>query len=166
MKVVVNDENDMIIYINNLCINKVIFNDKEELEKYFQQLFSRLKKFYHINFQGYYDIKVYIDNYYGIVIQIKRDGVDYCDYFGNQIDMRITIENNDSFLYQIDDILTIEPKILKKVCIIKHKNKFYVKIIKPLDVMELATLIENGIIIYDNEVNNILKNGKIVNVFI
>ena len=97
MKVVVNDENNIIVYINNFHVDKVIFKEKEELEKYFLQLFNRLKKFYRIILQGYYDIKVYIDKFYGIIIQMKRDSIDYCDYFGNQIDMRITIEDNDSF---------------------------------------------------------------------
>lgn len=166
MKVVVNDENNMIIYINNLHIDKVIFNDKEELEKYFQQLFNRLKKFYRINIRGYYDIKVYIDNFYGLVIQIKRDNIEYCDYFGNQVDMRITIENNDSFLYQINDIFSIDQKIFKKVCIIRYKDNFYLKINKPLNDIELAMLIENSTIIYDSEVNIVLKKGKVLNVFI
>ena len=165
MKVVVNDENNIVVYINNFHVDKVIFKEKEELEKYFLQLFNRLKKFYRIILQGYYDIKVYIDKFYGIIIQMKRDSIDYCDYFGNQIDMRITIEDNDSFLYHIDDIFSIDSKILKKVNIIRYKNNFYVKIIKPLENMEFAKLLENSTIIYDYEVNNVLKKGKPLNVF-
>jgi hypothetical protein len=79
--------------------------------------------------------------------------------------MRITIEDNDSFLYHIDDIFSIDSKILKKVNIIRYKNNFYVKIIKPLENMEFAKLLENSTIIYDYEVNNVLKKGKPLNVF-
>jgi hypothetical protein len=162
MKVNVQDEDNIMLYINNLYVDKVIFDDKNELERYFKQLFGRLKKFYKINIKGYYNINVHTDSFYGIIISMQRENIDYCDYFGNQVDMRITVEKNNCFLYKINDIFMINKKILDKINILKYKNNFYIKVLKKLDDIEFASIIENSIIIYDNEVNNIILNGKLV----
>lgn len=162
MKVSINDEDNIMLYINNMYVDKIIFDDKEELERYFKLLFGKLKNFYKINIRGYYNIRVYTDNFYGIIIHLQRENIDYCDYFGNQVDMRITIEKNNCFLYKISDLFGIDKKILKKINIIKHKKNLYIKIIKKISNIEMATIIENSDIIYDNEVNNIIMNGKLI----
>lgn len=162
MKVSINDEDSIMLYINNIYIDKINFEDKEELEKYFKQLFGKLKKFYKVNIRGYYNIRVYTDNFYGIIIYLQRENIDYCDYFGNQVDMRITIEKNNCFLYKINDLFTIDKEILKKINIIKYKDYFYIKIIRNISSIEMANIIENSTIVYDNEVNSIVMNGKLI----
>lgn len=164
MKVIINDEDNVVLYINNLYLDKIIFDDKEELERYFKKLFGRLKKYHKINIRGYYNIRVYVDNFYGIIIHLQRENIDYCDYFGNQVDMRITVEKNNCFLYRVNDFFAIDKETLKKVDIFKYKDNFYIKINKSIDNKEIAKIIENSIIIYDSEVNNVIDNGKLITI--
>ena len=69
---------------------------------------------------GFYYITVYIDKYYGVVIHLEKDDVEYYDYFKNQVDMRI-ITIDTEFLYLVDDIPF---NLLNKINILfKNKRK-------------------------------------------
>ena len=49
-----------------MYLEEINFDDKEQLEKYFQKLFRLLKLNYQIEISGYYEIDIYIDDFYGI----------------------------------------------------------------------------------------------------
>ena len=108
------DELILDIYIKKELIDNIDFNNKEDLQKYLKKLFKILKNKYGVVIEGFYDITVYVDKFYGVVIHMEKDDIEYYDYYRNQVDMRIiTIET--SFLYLVEDI----PKyLLNKVDII------------------------------------------------
>ena len=152
MKLVFKD-NKIIVFLN-----KKLDLDKINLENYFKKLFFEIKDKYNLKLNGYYNINVYIDKYYGSIIEMEDEDLDYYNYF-NQIDMEIKI-NKTTFLYEID-YEYINKEILEKTIIYKLNNKLYFKII---DQSILNKIIECSKIIYDDNVREILKISKKVKI--
>jgi len=114
MKIIINDK--IIIYLNNEYLKYKNY-DISKIEEYFKSIFQTLKCCYNLEIYGYYEIDVYIDKNYGIVIEMEKDDIDFECH--DQIDMRVTF-HNQKFLYQIEDI-----EYNKKIY--KYKNKYYIK---------------------------------------
>jgi hypothetical protein len=153
MKVDVKNENDIVVFLNNKYVENIDFNDRNNLEKYFRSLFLKLKNIYRINISGYYTINVYINKYYGIILEMFREPLECFDYF-NSIDMQVNIMKNSEFLYQVNDFCN-------KHKIYFYKNNLYLKISKEVSFIELGELLENSVLVYGNIVDEILKYGKL-----
>lgn len=132
------------IYIKKELINNINFNDKDDLEKYLKSLFKTLKNKYDITIEGFYEITVYVDKYYGVVLHLEKDELDYYDYFKNQVDMRIVTVDTD-FMYLVEDIPN---NLLNKVKVCIKDNNVYLKIKEELTKLEMMELIENSKIVY------------------
>lgn len=152
MKLIFKD-NKIIVFLN-----KVLELDKKNLEIYFKKLFLKIKEKSGLKLNGYYNIIVYTDSYYGSIIEIEDEDLDYYNYF-NQIDMEIKV-NKTVFLYEID-YEYINKEILNKTIIYKLKNKLYFKLI---DKSILNQIIECSKIIYDDKVKEIMKTSKKVRI--
>ena len=100
------DNDKIIVYLKKELIGSIDFSDMDNLENYFKNIFLKLKNIYEIELKGYYNINVYIDKIYGIVLELIQENIEYGEYF-NQIEMRI-IPINTTFLYLIDDLIKIE----------------------------------------------------------
>ena len=149
-------DNKIIVFLNSKEILFLKSNDKENLEKYFKNLFKKIKQLYNLDFNGYYNIDVY-KNIFGIVLEIVDEENEYYSYF-NQIDMKINIINT-MFLYEINYDF-IDNNLLNKVICYKNGDKIYLKTKNNIDEISLSRLFEYGNIIYGDEVNKILKHGK------
>lgn len=148
---IINDGKIIKLYLNEL---KSKFDDNIELEDYFRHLFQKLKRIFNLSFTGLYDIDIYFDQIYGAVIELKKEDIEYIDYYENEIDMRIIV-HDVTFLYKIHDVFEIDPSIIKTVYY--YRNNFYLEI-KNLDLSKLAKLMEMGDLIYQTE--DILRYGK------
>ena len=148
MKVVFKD-NKIIVFLN-----KNLNLDKKELENYFKKLFLGIKDKYNLKLNGYYDINVYIDNYYGSIIELENEELEYYNYF-NQIDMEIKVIKTP-FLYEID-YEYLDKELLSKSIVYKQNNKLYFKI---TDKTILNKIIECCKIIYGDKVKEIMKLSK------
>ncbi len=139
------DELILDIYVKKELVCDVNFNNKDNLECYLKKLFKILKSKYDIRIEGFYEITVYLDKFYGVVLHLEKDDLDYYDYFKNQVDMRIiTVDTN--FMYLVDDI----PRdILNKVKVYIEDNNIYLKIKDELTDLEMMKLLENSELIYD-----------------
>ena len=133
------------IYIKKELIDNIDFNSKDDLEKYLKNLFKTLKNKYNIVIEGFYDITVYKDKYYGVIFHLEKDDVEYYDYFKNQVDMRI-ITIDIEFLYLVDDIPS---NLLEKVNVLIHDNEIYLKIKKELTKLEMMKLLEISKVVYE-----------------
>ena len=133
------------IYIKRELIEDIDFNNKDDLENYLKKLFKTLKNKYNIIIEGFYDITVYIDKYYGVIFHLEKEDIDYYDYFKSQVDMRI-ITINTEFMYIIDDIPF---SLLNKVDIFVKDNEIYLKIKEELTKMEMMELLENSSVVYE-----------------
>ncbi|MBQ9071807.1 MAG: hypothetical protein IJY25_01440 [Bacilli bacterium] len=139
------DDFTLDIYIKKELIYNIDFNSKEDLEKYLKKLFKTLKNKYEVVIEGFYDITVYIDKYYGVVFHLEKEDIEYYDYYKNQVDMRL-ITVDIEFLYKIDDIPF---NLLDKVNILTKDNNIYLKIKKELTKLEMMELIENSKVVYE-----------------
>lgn len=139
------DDKEFDIYLKANFIKDIDFNKKEELEIYFKRLFKILNNKYNIKVEGFYEITVYVDKFYGVILHLEKEELDYYDYFKNQVDMRIMTTDTE-FLYLVDDIPL---NIIDKIEIINNDDNIYIKIKKKLNDIEMMTLMENSIITYN-----------------
>jgi len=139
------DELTLDIYIKKELIDNIDFNKKEDLEKYLKRLFKILKNKYDIVIEGFYDINVYIDKYYGVIFHLEKDDIEYYDYYKNQVDMRI-ITIDTEFLYLVEDIPF---NLLNKINITIKDNKIYLKLKQDLNKLEMMELLEISRVVYE-----------------
>lgn len=163
MKIIINDDINMIIFLNKLYLDDIDFNNKSELEMYFQRLLKILKIYYKISINGYYEINVYIDKYYGVILKLKKEEIEYFGYFDDEVDMQLIIHNT-TFLYEIEDCFWIDDELKKKILLYKHNNKLYAIINQKIDHLSLGKIMENSIIRYDLDNKIILKEKNLITI--
>lgn len=161
MKVNLIDENHMTFFLNKKYMEETDFNDKDELEDYFRRLFLKLKSNYDICLQGYYNIDVYIDTYYGCIILLEKEDFEYYDNFVNQIDMCINVHKENNFLYKITDYFFLNKELLNKIKIYVYNDQMYLKITKPIPDISLAVILEHSKLVYDDK-KIILRGNQMV----
>ncbi len=161
MKTIIDDDT-IIVFLDKSSAALIDFKNKEALEKYFRKLFNRIIKKHDIMLMGYYDIDVYIDKIYGVVLEMQKDAIDYPEYFKDDIDMCITVKEKE-FLYEIEDYFDIKD-ILKDIDVYKYKNKLYVKLNDNIDTYTFGRILEFSQIVYNDLVNVVLQCGKKINI--
>ena len=150
MKMVMDD--GINIYLSKPYIKKIDINDRETIKK----IINKIRKKYDIDIYGYVDVKIFIDENYGIIIKIKKDTLEYFDYFKDDIEMDIEIIK-DTFLYKIDDASVI--KQTENTEIYKQYENIYIKV-KNNDDINIGKIIENSEIIYGKTAKKIIENNN------
>ena len=159
MKLII-DEN-IVFFLNKIYLDNVDIKDESLIEKKLIKLINKIQKQYNIDLNGYYNVYIYKDKNYGIIIEMEKEKLDYLDYFNNQIELNIEIIE-DTFLYKIDNIFTIDKTLLEKLVIYINKDEIYIKIKENINDIELGKIIENSQIIYGNKAKLIKKQSKII----
>lgn len=126
MKIKNNDK--LVIYLTNNYLNKKNI-DVNDIENCFYKIFDILKEKYQMKFNGLYDVNIYIDLKYGIVIELIDQNFNI-DYY-NQIDMQIKVLNTE-FLLKINDL---EPFLNSKIY--KYNSNYYSDDLKKIEFGEL-----------------------------
>ena len=164
MKIIVNDDINMIIFLNKIYLNQIDFEDKEKLEIYFRKLLKTLKEFYKININGYYEINVYVDNNYGVILELKKEEIEYFSYYEDEVDMQLIVHNT-VFLYEIEDYFWIEKELKNKILLYKYNKKIYMVINHNIDDILLGKIIENSNLKYkDNQ--KIIKEKNLITIYL
>lgn len=132
------------VYVKKYLIQNINFSIKEDIEKYLKKLFKILKNKYNLGIEGFYDITIYIDKFYGIVLHLEKEDIEYYEYYKNQVDMRL-ITVDTEFMYEVDDI---PMSILNKVKICIKDNSIYLIIKEELSNLEMMKLLENSKLVY------------------
>ena len=152
MKINIISDLEYIIYLYNLT-SDFEFNNEENIEKFLRQLFIKLKNFYNITIEGYFDVDVYIDDYYGMVLDLKKEIFEYYDYFDNQVEMKIVI-NKCKFLFLVDYFDFDK----NKYDVYKYLDKIYLLPKIKINKSEMSLLMEMSTLIFNS--NEIFNNGK------
>ena len=127
--------NKIVIYI----YDKKLLNKK--IKDIIEYSFNILEKYYDYTVDIYYYIKVYINKYYGIILELYNNDIEY------EITLRII--KDALFLYKIEDPLNyLDNEIYY------YDNNFYLNINK-----ENINILEKSEIIYDERVYKILGSG-------
>lgn len=153
MKIELLDDYNYTLYLNNLYIKDLNFDSKEEIESYLKKLFLIIKNRYDVDISGMFEIDIYVNKNYGIVVDIFKEELEYLDYFTNQIDMQVNVIKDSIFLYELDNLIN-------KDNIYLYNNKYYIN----TDDINDISIYENGQLIFGDYVLEVLKYGKKVNV--
>lgn len=134
-------DNRLIIYLKETSV--------DDIEDLCQDLIEKLRNYFNIELKGFYDVYVYIDKRYGIVLEFIMEELDiYIDFSKAELHL---IENNNNFLYEIFDILDVNVKRFYL-----YNGRYYIA----LDDVDNSN-IEFGRIIYKNT-EDIINNGKMI----
>lgn len=143
--------------IGHFYLKNCDLKDYNQIEKNLIQLLNK----YSINLNGYYNVFIYQDINYGVIIDMQKENLEYLDYFNDQIELNIEIIK-DSFLYEIEDIFTLNKKTLNNFIIYKKGFHLYLEAKTSLNTIELGQILENSTIIYGKKAKKIKKESKII----
>lgn len=144
-------DNHVIFYLNKQYVDI----KEDAIDDSLSDIFFSIKKNYLSDLNGYYDTKIYIDKYYGMIIDMEREEIEFFDYYDNQIDMRTTIKKTN-FLYQVEDNYWFN---LDEVLIYFYNDNIYIQIEKPIEEKIMMELLEHSVIHY-LDTDKIIKYGK------
>lgn len=156
MNLKVIDENNFIItIIDKKLIPKL---DENSISNYLKKILLKIKTKYQINIYGYYDVFIYVDEYYGIIIKLIREELEYLSYYDKEIKMKIIVLDNQ-FFYEIEDIYKIKQEILDISDIYLYNNQIYLELKSDINFTLYGYLIENSKVIYE-DTEKIKKEGN------
>ena len=156
------DEN-IVIFLDKIYLKKLNLTDQNLLEKKLIKLINKIQNKFTLDLNGYYNVYIYKDKNYGLIIDMQKEDIEYLDYFNNQIELNIEVIE-ESFLYKVEDVFNITKSILDKFIIYKNGDTIYLKAKEKINNIELGIILENGEIIYGKEANTIKKNSQIIKV--
>ena len=159
MKLVV--DNNITIYLGKFHFKAININDTNNIEKQVKKILNTLKKTYNLELNGYYETVLYLDENYGLIIKMKKDDLDYLDYFVTALEINIKVKKT-SFLYKVEDILNLNKNILKKFIIYKYKKNIYLSAKEKLTTADMGIILENSKVIFDEEIKKIKSKSQII----
>lgn len=134
----------LIIYLTNRYLNNKNI-EISNIENCLKDICYSINKNYHIKLNGLYNIEVYIDKSYGIVLEIEKQ--EDFGYYIDQVDMEIVVHYN-KFLLKTNNLEPFYNHI-----IYLYKNNYYTD---NLDKIEMGKLIY--------KTDNILKKAKAIEI--
>jgi len=151
------ENNKIILFLNKYLMGDLCIEDTELIEKYFRKIIIILMKQYDIKLMGEYNVSVYVNTIYGIILELEKTNED--DHFIDSIiDMKILFNINSAFLYKVDnyDYLSDLGDSIDKYY---YNQKFYCNI-KEIDDNKFLKLLEYSNVIYGEGAKRILKEAQ------
>ena len=156
MKLELLNLDNITIYLNKDYLKKIKFNLEENVEKEFKKLFLKIKNIYNINMCGYYEVVVYENALYGIIIELEKDDDEYVKIFGDTLDMKIVFKFDSDIYYELEEFDKYD---FNKYHLYYYNDKFYIELKdKNINYREYLRLLENSTIIYGNNLKEIENN--------
>jgi hypothetical protein len=159
MKIEYISDCNFYLYLNKYYLFGLELDNKQHVENYFKKIFINLKNNYHLDIYGYYNIRVYANKQYGLIIDVFKLSNDYFKMPGNKVDMKIIIDSDNQFLYEVDDYffaLTYKNDI--KTIYYKDK-KYYLELKDEVDDAFYLYLIEHSNIIFNDSAYEIMSSS-------
>ena len=122
------------------------YNEDSDIEKILVNVLGDLEKYYAIDFTNDYSLELYINKYYGMILELK-DNNDFID--DDIVNIKLNVLRNVLFLYEVDD-----PLEYMDYEIYYYDDRFYVNAKK-----EDINLIENSNLVYGDIVYKIIGRG-------
>ena len=134
--------NTIIVYL----LDNKKYNEDSDIKKILINVFDNLKKYYNITFDSDYNLELYINRYYGMILEItENENFIYDDI----VNLKLNILRDTLFLYEVDD-----PLEYINYEIYYYNDKFYVNAKR-----EDINLIENSNLVYGDIVYKIIGRG-------
>ena len=134
--------NTIIVYL----LDNKKYNEDSDIKKILINVFDNLEKYYNITFTSDYNLELYINRYYGMILEIKENE-DFT--YDDIVNLKLNVLRDTLFLYEVDD-----PLEYINYEIYYYNDKFYVNA-KRKDI----NLIENSNLVYGDIVYKIIGRG-------
>ena len=134
--------NTIIVYL----LDNKKYNEDSDIKKILINVFDNLEKYYNITFTSDYNLELYINRYYGMILEItENEDLIYDDI----VNLKLNVLRDTLFLYEVDD-----PLEYINYEIYYYNDKFYVNAKR-----EYINLIENSNLVYVDIVYKIIGRG-------
>lgn len=143
------EEDNIVIFINQKSIN-FNYRIKEKIEDYIKKLIIKIKKIYKIKISGSYEVLIYQNNNYGLIIEMNK--IDDLEFFPELIDLKINVYYDSEIFIEINDYFLIS----NYKNIYYYDDKYYINI-KNISNKDQLCLSEFSNYIYGNSIKNIKK---------
>lgn len=134
--------NTIIVYL----LDNKKYNEDSDIKKILINVFDNLEKYYDITFTSDYNLELYINRYYGMILEIKENE-DFI--YDDIVNLKLNVLRDTLFLYEVDD-----PLEYINYEIYYYNYKFYVNAKR-----EDINLIENSNLVYGDIVYKIIGRG-------
>lgn len=134
--------NTIIVYL----LDNKKYNEDSDIKKILINVFDNLEKYYNITFTSDYNLELYINRYYGMILEITENE-DFI--YDDIVNLKLNVLRDTLFLYEVDD-----PLEYINYEIYYYNDKFYVNAKK-----EDINLIENSNLVYGDIVYKIIGRG-------
>lgn len=154
---IINKLNEKDTYQIKLIGQTIDIYNPLELEKITKKIFQKILK--NIKTSSIVFLDFYTDKQYGTIIILNN----YPSLFNieNEIEVKITIHTDTTFLYQIDYFI-LNDIHLTDYNIYYHQNHFYLKLNRDIDFKDYLTILELSKVIYENSFEIIDKGIKLI----
>lgn len=122
------------------------YNEDSDIKKMLIKVFDNLEKYYNITFTSDYNLELYINRYYGMILEIKENE-DFI--YDDIVNLKLNVLRDTLFLYEVDD-----PLEYINYEIYYYNDKFYVNAKR-----EDINLIEDSNLVYGDIVYKIIGRG-------
>ena len=134
--------NTIIVYL----LDNKKYNEDSDIKKILINVFDNLEKYYNITFTSDYNLELYINRYYGMILEIKENE-DFI--YDDIVNLKLNILRDTLFLNEVDD-----PLEYINYEIYYYNDKFYVNAKR-----EDINLMENSNLVYGDIVYKIIGRG-------
>ena len=134
--------NTIIVYL----LDNKKYNEDSDIKKILINVFDNLEKYYNITFTTDYNLELYINRYYGMILEITENE-DFI--YDGIVNLKLNVLRDTLFLYEVDD-----PLEYINYEIYYYNDKFYVNAKR-----EDINLIENSNLVYGDIVYKIIGRG-------
>lgn len=134
--------NTIIVYL----LDNKKYNEDSDIKKILINVFDNLEKYYNITFTSDYNLELYINRYYGMILEIKENE-DFI--YDDIVNLKLNVLRDTLFLYEVDD-----PLEYINYEMYYYNDKFYVNAKR-----EDINLIENSNLVYGDIVYKIIGRG-------
>lgn len=146
---------NFIIYLNKYHLKDLKLDQKKNVEDYFKKLFKKINNLYQLKIEGYYNVKVYENPLYGLIIEVDKLCNEYFSICGNKVDMKIIFKFNSPFLYEVEDFFILD-NLKDSIKNIYYHHRYYIELKNEIDDKLYNFLLENSHIVYNDKVQDIL----------
>lgn len=114
MKIEYVSDDEFIVYLNKFYYPF----DKSTIENNLTKILKRLKKMYNTQVFSTFDVECYINDNYGVILEINRE-YDPFNLYSKKTNLNVKFYDNSLFLYEIDNYFIGGKKYI-------YKNKIYI----------------------------------------
>lgn len=134
--------------------NNIDSLSKEEIENNIKKILNFIKKKYLKDISGFYNVTLYINNKYGLILEVNKENE--FDFFPDIIDIKLSLKEDIPMYLKLEDYF-----LIKDYEVYYYNNNFYVDInnISDLDIIKLSDYYS---IIYGDSLNKIKGKFKLV----